>query len=173
MIIDCANKGNKNAPVTIVEYTDFQCPYCATGAGVMEEVLKKYKGNVRLVLKHNPLDFHQFALPTSLYFEAIARQDIEKAWSFYQRIFQMQDRLKEGNSFLRQVAIELGVDMQGLDAALSSPELKARIMADIREANSFGIDGVPAFIINGKLLDGALPLEDFSNLIDEALALRR
>jgi len=170
VITGSAARGPANAAVTIVEYTDFQCPYCREGAEALNAVLTKYGRQVRLILKHYPLEFHQTALPAALYFEAIARLDTTKAWLFQQRIFQNQRRLKEGEPFLRQTASELGVSLQSLDAALSSPEGKVRIAADIREADGFGIDGVPAFIINGKLIDGAATLEEFSQLIDEALS---
>ena len=169
LTMDSVRQGPDDAPVTIVQYTDFQCPYCATSAQVMAEVLAKYDGNVRLVLKHYPLDFHEYAMGAALYFEAIAIQDMEKAWQFYSRVFQQQSRLKEGEGFLKQTAAEVGADLRVLAADLAAPSLKARIRADMREAERFGIDGVPSFIINGTLLSGALPLEEFSKVIDEAL----
>ncbi len=165
-------RGKANAAVTIVEYTDFQCPYCREGAEAVDAVLAKYGGQVRLVLKHYPLEFHRAALPAALYFEAIARIDTTKAWLFGRRIFQDQARLKEGEPFLRRVASELGIPRQALDDALSLPGVKARIAADIAEADGFGIDGVPAFIINGNLIDGAASFEEFAQLIDEAIASR-
>lgn len=165
------SKGKLDAPVTIVVFTDLQCPYCISGAKVADEIMERYEGQIRMVIKHLPLEIHAVAMPAALYFEAIAQQDVDKAWQFYSRILAEQHRLKEGERYLRQAAIELGIDLQALDEALSSRVLKARIEADIAEADSFGFDGVPVFIINGKLLDGAYPLNDFCRVVDEMLVL--
>jgi len=163
-------KGGADAAVTIVEYTDLQCPYCKEGAEALDAVLAKYGRHVRLVLKHYPLESHQMALPAAVYFEAVASLDPGKAWQFQQRVFRDQSRLKEGESFLRRLVSELGISLQDVDAAVSKPGVKARIAADIAEANSFGIDGVPAFIINGQLIDGAASREEFDRLIGSALS---
>ncbi len=163
------SKGNLNAPVTIVEYTDLQCPYCISGAKTADEVVERYEGQVKLVLKHLPLEFHTAAMPAALYFEAIAEQNVDKAWQFYSRIFAEQHRLKEGEQYLQQVVAELALDMQALSRVIASHELKARIEADIAEADSFGFDGVPVFIINGRMLDGAYPLNEFCRAVDEAI----
>jgi len=76
-------RGNPAAPVTIVEFTDFQCPYCAHGARTVSAMMAKYEGKIKLIVKHYPLPFHQAALPAALYFEGIAVQSPEKAWQFY------------------------------------------------------------------------------------------
>ncbi len=169
-IAGSAVKGPPSAPVTIFEYTDFQCPYCRSAAEIVEDVLAKYRGSVKLVLKHCPMESHLMALPAARYFEALRRQDEGLAWRFYRRIFTGQDRLKEGESFLRQTASELGADLSGLDAALTSPAVDRQIAADIREADAYGLDGVPIFIVNGRLIDGAHPLETFAAVIDRLLA---
>jgi protein-disulfide isomerase len=169
-VAGAAARGPADAPVTIVEYTEFQCPYCRSGAAVVEEILAKYRGKVRLVLKHYPLDFHPMALPAALYFEALHSQDPAVAWRFYRRIFADQDRLKEGEPFLRRAAADLGADLARLDAALSSPALRQKIAAHIREADHLGLDGVPAFIVNGTLIDGAQPIEEFTAIIDPILS---
>lgn len=165
-----ASRGPAAASVTIVEYTDFQCPYCRSAASVVEEILARYPGKMRLVLKHYPLEFHPMALPAALYFEALRVQDPNMAWLFSRRIFAGQERLKEGEAFLRRTAADLGADLARLDAAISSPALRQKIAADIREADDFGFDGVPAFIVNGRLLEGAPSREDLIILIDALLA---
>ena len=80
-------RGNPAAPVTIVEFTDFQCPYCSAGAQTLSAMMKKYEGKVKLTVRHYPLPFHPSALPAALYFEGIAVQSPEKAWQFYDALF--------------------------------------------------------------------------------------
>src|SRR5690606_11223853 len=100
-----------SAPVTIVEYTDFECPYCARGAQTMKELEKKYGEKVRLTVKHLPLPFHRRAMISAQYFEAIALQDKQKAWKFKEAVFENQDGLKSGGEFfLEETAKKVGAD---------------------------------------------------------------
>lgn len=164
--------GNVNAPVTIVEYSDFECPYCARGWQTVEEVKKAYGDKVRLVFKHLPLDFHPKALPASKYFEAIARQSSDKAYAFHDMIFQSQDKLKsQGEAFLKESAKKVGADMKKLSKDLEDPALMERINADIAEAQKFGISGTPGFAINGVTLKGAYPFPEFKKIIDRHLGV--
>jgi protein-disulfide isomerase len=163
-------RGDPAAPITIVEYTDFQCPYCASAAATIDEVLALYPGKVRLVVKHYPLESHAAALPAARYFEAVARQDREAAWRFYRQIFRQQGGLKTGERFLRRQAADLGVDLARLEAALTDRSLTAAIAADIREADGLGFDGVPVILVNGRLLDGDQPLAVFRKAVEDALA---
>ena len=81
-------RGNPKAPITIFEYTDFQCPYCRYGAKTIDEVMARYEGQVRLIVKHLPLPLlHPMAMACAQYFEAISLQSADKAWAFYDRIF--------------------------------------------------------------------------------------
>jgi protein-disulfide isomerase len=159
-------KGNASAPITIVEYSDFQCPYCAVGAKTMEQLFKKYDGRIRLIYKHNPLPFHKAALPAAVYFEAIARQDSKKASQFHDILFVDQRRLEKGEQALREIAASLGIDMKILDKDLKSKEVIERIQKDMAEANKFGFSGTPAFIVNGISLPGAYPLQEFIEVIE-------
>jgi protein-disulfide isomerase len=159
-------KGNASAPITIVEYSDFQCPYCAVGAKTMEQLFKKYDGRIRLIYKHNPLPFHKAALPAAVYFEAIARQDSKKALKFHDILFADQRRLEKGEQALREIAASLGIDMKILDKDLKSKEVIERIQKDMAEANKFGFSGTPAFIVNGISLPGAYPLQEFIEVIE-------
>lgn len=162
-------RGKSAAPITIIEYTDFQCPYCAQGARTVSAVMARYEGKVKLVVKHYPLPFHPAAMPAALYFEAIALQSPDKAWQYYDLVFANPQRLTESEDFLKAVAAGIGVDMQKLERDARSPEIYKRIAADMQEFQQAGYDGVPAFVINGKALIGAQPAAKFVEVIDELL----
>lgn len=162
--------GPKTAKVTIVEFSDFECPYCARGYHTVKEVLKEYPNDVRVLFKHLPLDFHPKALPAAKYFEAIAIQDQEKAIKYHDTVFQNQDKLRgEGEAYLKKVAKDLGVNMKKLETDVASAEVMKKIQADIDEAKSFEISGTPGFIINGVSLRGAYPFSEFKSIIDKHL----
>ena len=162
-------RGNPAAPVTIVEFTDFQCPYCAHGARTVSAMMGKYEGKIKLIVKHYPLSFHPAALPAALYFEGIAVQSPEKAWQFYDALFADPRQLNGGEEALKKVAAGLGVDMQKLGQDVRSPEKKKKIAADKQEFEQAQFDGVPVFVINGTVLSGAQPPQKFIEVIDAAL----
>ncbi len=163
--------GPKDAKITIVEYSDFQCPYCSRGYQTINEVKKAYPGQVRFVFKHLPLDFHPMAMPASKYFEAIARQDAEKAYKFHDLIFENQAALNsKKEDFLKESAKKAGADMKKLEKDLADASLMDRINKDIAEAQKFGISGTPGFIINGVSLKGAYPFSEFKQIIDRHLS---
>lgn len=163
-------RGNPQAAITIFEYTDFQCPYCAFGAKTLNEVMARYEGQVRLVVKHLPLPLlHPMAMACAQYFEAISMQSADKAWAFYDRIFEDQKSLAGAEQFLQKVAAGLGVDMARLEQDLRNPVTQGRIAADLKESEQFRFDGVPAFVIEGQSIEGAQPAERFFEVIDRAL----
>jgi protein-disulfide isomerase len=169
-------KGPASAPITIVEYSDFQCPYCKRGSETMEEVVKAYGDKVRLVFKHLPLEGkHPNARRGSEYFEAIAMQDVSKAFEFKKQVFANQNDTygsdKDAEKFYQKVAKEVGADTSKLAADLKgkADEIKKRIDADMEEAGKNGIEGTPGFLINGVSLKGAYPFPEFKKIIDEWL----
>lgn len=165
-----AMMGPADAPITLVEYSDFQCPYCSRGYQTVKEVMKNYEGKVRLVFKHLPLDFHPEAMPAAKYFEAIARQSSEKAYKFHDLIFENQKDLgAKKEAFLKDLAKKVGADMGKLAKDLNDPKIMERITADMEEAKKFDISGTPGFIINGISLRGAYPFPEFKEIIDRHL----
>lgn len=158
-------RGNAAGPITIVEYGDFECPYCATAAKTVEKVIEQHKNQVRFILKHNPLDFHPVGKIAAVYFEAIAQQDAKKAWQFHDRVFAGQERLKEGESWLRDIVATLQLDQQRLEQDLVGDLVKHIIEKDKVEAFVFGFNGTPVFVINGVSLRGAYPAKDFEEII--------
>lgn len=160
-------RGNKDAPITLVEYSDFECPFCARGFNTVTELLKKYDGKIRFVYKHLPLSFHPQAMPASQYYEAIRLQDPKKAWEFHDRIYQDQRKLQNGESFLKSIAKDLKVDMTRLAKDIKSEAVQKRIDQDMAEAAKFGFQGTPGFLLNGIPVKGAYPTSHFDGLIEE------
>lgn len=160
-------RGPKDAPITLVEYSDFQCPYCAKGSDTVKSLQKKYPGKIRFVFKHLPLDFHPQALISAKYYEAIRLQSKEKAFNFHDLIFSRQGSLKGGEIFLTNLAKELKVDMEKLQKDLNSKFVLRRIEQDLAEAKKFSMQGTPGFLLNGIPVRGAYPTEYFINIIDK------
>jgi protein-disulfide isomerase len=163
--------GKKDAPVTIIEYSDFQCPFCGRGFATIEQVRKEYGDKVRVVFKHLPLEFHPQAMPAARYFEAIAKQDHMKAEKFHNEVFSNQQKLgQEGEKFLKATAKKVGANMAKLEKDLTSEDVQKRIDADMAEAKKFEFSGTPGFLINGVSLRGAYPFPEFKKIIDRHLA---
>lgn len=160
-------RGDKNAPITLIEYSDFECPFCSRGFSTVMELMNKYKGKIRFAYKHLPLSFHPQAMPASQYYEAIRLQSPEKAWQFHDAIYKNQRALQNGEKFLEAEAKKLGVDMAKLKKDVKSEAVQARIDADMAEAAKFGFQGTPGFLLNGIPVKGAYPTSHFEGLIEE------
>jgi protein-disulfide isomerase len=156
--------GDPNAPITIVEYSDFQCFYCAKGAGTVQDIVKKNPQKIRVFFKHMP--FHEMSKMEAMYFEAIARQSAEKAWKFHDIAFdRREDILKEKENVLQEIVNLLGVDGDRLKKDIESKEMTDVISEDMKEARSMGFDATPSFLINGVSVIGAVPMEEFERVI--------
>lgn len=145
--------GTEKGKVVIVEYADFQCPACQMAYKSLKEFKSKYKDQVQFYYKHMPLNFHEMAFPSALYFEAIRLQDKAKALKFYQIVFENQQALSEG--FLKQTAKSVGANMNQLSKDIKSDKVRAIVEADIQEFEKFGFTGTPVTIVNGIALKGA------------------
>tara|TARA_R110002072_G_scaffold534_5_gene3800 strand:+ start:56617 stop:57420 length:804 start_codon:yes stop_codon:yes gene_type:complete len=159
-------RGPKDAPITLVEYSDFQCPFCQRGFNNVQALLKKYDGNIRFIYKHLPLSFHDKAMITAQYHEAIRLQSEEKAWEFHDEIFRDISRLKLGEKFLKSIAKKVGANLKRIDKDKSSAAVMNRIKEDQAEAAKFGMQGTPGFLLNGIPLRGAYPVSEFDKIID-------
>lgn len=164
---DEAIRGTKGAPITLVEYSDFECPFCSRSYETVNSLMKKYNGKIQFVYKHLPLSFHEQAMISAQYYEAIRLQNVEKAFKFHDEIFQQQRKLKNGKTFLNEVAKKLGVDMTKLNKDLESEAVKQRIAEDMAEAQKFGMEGTPGFLLNGVPIKGAYPEEHFEQILTE------
>jgi protein-disulfide isomerase len=168
---DRAAKGPKDAPITIVAYSDFQCPYCSRGFTTMEQVLKAYDGKVRFIYKHLPLEFHPLAMPAAKRFEAIALQSPEKAYAFHDEVFKNQQKLgSEGEKFLDAAAKKIGANVAKMKTDMESDKVQEHIKADMAEAQKFEISGTPGYVVSGVSVRGAYPFETFKQIIDKKLA---
>ena len=163
-------RGPKEAPITIVEYSDFECPFCARGFNTVENLMKKYPGKIRFIYKHLPLNFHPPAMIAAQYFEAVALQSQDKAFQFHDAIFNEQSKLKNGEKFLTSIAKKLGVNLIKLKKDINSKEVQTRIENDLQEARKFGFSGTPGFLINGIPVKGAFPADYFVDIINKLKA---
>lgn len=161
---DTRTRGKKDAKYTLVEYSDFQCPYCGQGYQTVEVLRKKYGSDLRFIYKNMPLPFHPNAMPAAKYFEAISLQSKDKAWEFHDKMFSNQGKL--GEEFYKETAKSLGVDMKRLEADVNGKTVADKIEADIAEAKKFGFTGTPGFLINGVPLRGAYPPDAFTSIIE-------
>ncbi len=156
--------GPPDAPITVVAYSNFMCSHCATGDRTARLLVKKYPGQVRLLLKHSVHD--ELAKRLALYFMAIGRQDPAKAWRFADLVFANQNKLrKKKDDELEKIVSRLGLDRKRLYQDLADPELSRRITADTEEHERFGFNSTPTFLINGVSLRGAVPLPAFEEVI--------
>jgi protein-disulfide isomerase len=164
---DYSFRGNKDAPITLVEYSDFECPFCSRGFATVMELMKKYEGKIRFVYKHLPLSFHPQAMPAAQYYEALRLQSPEKAWKFHDAVYSNQRALQNGEKFLEAEAKKAGADMAKLKKDVKSEAVQKRIDADMAEAQKFGFQGTPGFLLNGIPVKGAYPTSHFDGLIEE------
>jgi protein-disulfide isomerase len=158
-------KGPENAPITIVEFSDFQCPYCGREVPVVERVMKEYDGKVRLVFRNFPLNFHPNAQKAA---EAGAcAADQGKFWEMHDKMFGNQQKLAIDD--LKGFAKEVGLDAKKFDQCLDSGEKKALVEADSKAGEEAGVSGTPAFFVNGIFINGAVPYEQFKDTVEREL----
>jgi predicted DsbA family dithiol-disulfide isomerase len=156
-------KGAADAPVTIVIFTDFQCPYCAKIVPLLDQVLEKNKGKVKLVFKNYPLPNHQFARKAAAAALAAGKQG--KFWEYHDRLFQNFNRLND--QVVQEQAQQLGLDMQSLKD-MNDPQIMQVINQDYQDGVKAGVRGTPTIFVNGTLLRNTNP-EGFQAAIDKEL----
>lgn len=160
--------GNKDAKVTLVEYSDFQCPYCAKGSKIMHEIKNKYGDKVKVAFKNFPLPFHKQAKVAALAGLCAQEQGKDYFWKLHDFMFDNQSKL-DPNS-LKEVAAKFqGFDNAKFSDCVDQNKLMAKVDADIEEGQNLGVKSTPTFFLNGKIISGALPIEEFSKLIDKEL----
>ncbi|MBI5732083.1 MAG: DsbA family protein [Candidatus Magasanikbacteria bacterium] len=170
-IDDDAIKGSKNAPVTIVEFSDYQCPFCGRFVQTtLPQIVSDYidKGKVRLVFRDFPLSFHPNAKPAALAAECAKDQGgDEMYYKFHDKIFGNQETLSVDS--LKKWAGELGLKTAQFNDCLDTKKFEKEVDKDFADGQSYGVSGTPAFFINGKMISGAQPFSVFKTAIDEAL----
>ncbi len=167
-------KGPADALVTIIEFSDYECPFCARVEPTIAQILNDYKNDVRVVWKDNPLPFHPRAKPAA----ALARAAYEKGgdklfWQAHQALFEAAPQKKLDDAGLEAIAKKLGLGWDKVKAAIDSNKYGARIASSIELANDYEARGTPHFFINGRRLSGAQPIEKFKELIDSQLVVAK
>jgi protein-disulfide isomerase len=162
---DSPAMGPEDAKVAIVEFIDFQCPFCSRVNATLERVRDRYGKDVRVVFKHLPLRMHPRAPAAHAAAEAAHRQG--RFWEMHDKIFSNQREMSPQKYV--EYAGELGLDLEQFQSDVASASVKSRVDADAAEAARLGITGTPGFLINGRFLSGARPFESFQAVIDEEL----
>ena len=159
-------RGDPNAAVTIIEYSDFECPYCGTVEPTIRQIVGDYAGRVKLYFRHYPLSIHKYAQKASEAAECAGDQG--KFWEMHDKMFANQEALDVAS--LKSYAAAVGVNVDKFASCLSSGMKAAAVKADLAEGQSKGVEGTPSFFINGKLLVGAQPYDKFKEAVEAALA---
>lgn len=164
-------RGDEKAPVTIVAFSDFTCPYCAQAANTLNTLLRDNPEKVRMVFKHFPLPGHKAANLAAEYYVAATFQGADKAWKLYDLLFKQSDNLNEGGeALLKRLAEEAGLDTKKLAADLrgNAQKIKTIIEEDTADAKQLGLQGTPNFLVNNLIVRGALAPELFAQAIGMA-----
>jgi len=161
--------GPADAPVTIVAFSDFQCPFCARSVATLHQIRSAYPDSVRIAFKNFPLNIHRDAPLAAQAGLAAAAQN--KFWEMHDRLFANQKTLKRED--LPQIARAAGLDVQRFESDLDSGKFRTAVESDITEGQSLGVDGTPVFFVNGRRLAGASPFTDFDAMIRHELSQPR
>ncbi len=160
--------GPETALITIVQFADYQCPYCGKAQESIDQVMTNYEGKVKFVFRDFPLSFHDEATPAAAAANCAGKQD--KFWPYHGAIMKNQKALSEAD--LQKLAAENGLDIAKWDECRKDPAIVAEIEKDEADGAQAGVTGTPAFFINGIFLNGAQPYEKFKAIIDRELAAK-
>ncbi len=158
--------GPEDAPVTIVQFAEFQCPYCGRAKDVIDQVMEKYEGKIRMVYRDFPLSFHDRAIPAAVAANCAGEQG--QYWPMFDALMSNQRALSDED--LTKHATTLGLDLAKWNTCRQDPAQAAEVQKDFEDGTKAGVQGTPAFFINGIFLNGAVPLEQFTAIIDAELA---
>lgn len=161
-------RGPADAKVTIVEFSDFQCPYCGQAFGTVEQLMQQYAGKVKLVFRQFPLPIHPNAEKAAE--ASLCAADQGKFWELHDLLFKNQKKLDVSD--VKTYAASAGLDGPKFAQCLDSGEKKKQVDFDLEAGQAAGVSGTPAFFINGVFLNGALPIDEFKKVIDPELASR-
>jgi protein-disulfide isomerase len=161
--------GPEDAPVTIIEFSDYQCPYCEVFyQQTFDQLMANYPDKIRFVYRDLPLPGHPESLPAAEAANCAGEQGAY--WKYHNALFNGQFEL--GRAAYEQYAADLGLNTGAFTACLDDHRYQEEVRADAADATRLGLNGTPSFVINGRILIGALPFEDFKVIIDEELALK-
>jgi len=161
-------EGSADAPVTIIEFSDYECPFCARfNSQTLPALREQYieTGKVKHVFRDFPLGFHAKAQKAAEAAECAEEQD--KYWEMHDKIFENQSAM--GVADLKQYAADLGLNSGEFDECLDSGEMAEEVQKDLADGSKYGVSGTPTFFVNGVKLVGAQPFSAFQNLIEAEL----
>jgi protein-disulfide isomerase len=160
-------KGPAKAPVTIVEFSDMQCPHCKQVAPTIEQLVAQ-EPNAHFVFQNFPLPNHNWAEKAADYVDCVGRGSNDAVWKFIAKTFEQQESITEANADekLKAIATESGANADQVAACAAKPDTKARIQASLALGKSVGITGTPAIFINGRMLSGGVPVEVLKQIVD-------
>lgn len=168
-VVPAMTRGPEAAPVTIVEFLDFECPHCKRVQRSLEQILTAYDGRVRLVAKDLPLASHRQARQAAEAARCAAADG--RYWPYHDRLFAEQPRFAEDR--LITFAVELGLDREAFTRCVSERRFARDVEADVAQSRALGVTRIPTFLINGRTLVGAHAVDAFRTVIDEALKARQ
>jgi protein-disulfide isomerase len=163
---DAARGGPNGAPITIVEFSDFQCPFCSRAEIVVDDVMKKYGDKIRLVYRDYPLSFHPNAEMAAMGAECAEEQG--KYWEMHKAMFANQQKLAAAD--LVETAGGIGIDKDKFKSCLDSGKYRTEVQKDFQDGQKAGVTGTPTFFINGIMIVGARNVDSFSEIIDRELS---
>jgi predicted DsbA family dithiol-disulfide isomerase len=156
--------GAAKPAVTIVEFSDYECPFCNQVQETLKQIMERYGDRVQLVFKHLPLEGHRNSLPAARAAYCAGEQD--RFWQFHDALFASRNL---SSDLFREIAAKLGLGAEKFAACLAAERSRAAVIKDIETARRYRVDSTPSFLINGKLVRGALSFADFQNLIEREL----
>lgn len=159
--------GDPKAKVTVVEYSDFQCPFCKKGSDVINQIKKKYGKKIKIVYKNFPLPFHIFAKKAAEASLCANEQGMNKFWEMHDQMFANQTTLAVAS--LKGMAKKIGLNSKKFNNCLDSGQYEKAVEKDIAEGKKVGVKSTPTFFINGKIINGAHPIEVFDEVIKESM----
>jgi protein-disulfide isomerase len=164
-IDDDPSKGTKGAPITLIEFSEFQCPYCRKARPTIDKILKEYKGKVHYVFRDFPLSFHKTAKGAANAANCAGEQG--KYWPYNDLLWEQGGKFDIEN--LKSIAVEMKLDTKKFNKCVDDEKFYAEIDKDMKDGSSVGVTGTPAYFINGQFLSGAQPYANFKQLIDDEL----
>lgn len=159
--------GDKNAKVEVVEFSDFQCPFCSKASSILKDLKKKYGNKIKIAFKQYPLPFHSQAKMAAVAALCANDQDMKFFWKMHDAMFADQSKLSVEN--LKATAKNIGVDTKKFNSCLDEKKFLAKVESDIKEGEAVGVKSTPTFFVNGQLITGAQPIEVFAEIIDAEL----
>ncbi len=169
-------QGAKDAPVTVVEYSDLQCPFCGRAHKTVEELVKANEGKVKWVWKHFPLStIHKWAEDAAVASECVLQQNGEAFWKFADYVFENQKNINNSNleQKIGEFAQQNGLKEKKIKSCMKDKGVREKVQADAKEGGEVGVSSTPTFFVNGRKLSGAKSLEEFQSMVNEELGIKK